>query len=78
MTDLIAVPQTNPWHKLKTLVLDSVSSPMPAHDARLVAALEVHGLTAILTFDKTGFSRFPGIEVIHPAQAAALFEGEEG
>ena len=28
MTDLIAVPQTNPWHKLKTLVLDSVSSPI--------------------------------------------------
>src|SRR3954471_4649159 len=28
MTDLIVVPQTNPWHKLKTLVLDSVSSPI--------------------------------------------------
>ena len=26
MTELIAVPQTNPWSKLKTLVLDSVSS----------------------------------------------------
>jgi integrase len=28
MTELIAVPQTNPWHKLKALVLDSVSSPI--------------------------------------------------
>jgi len=28
----------------------------PAHDARLVAAMEVHGLTSILTFDRTGFS----------------------
>jgi integrase len=28
MTDLIAVPQTNPWYNLKTLVLDSVSSPI--------------------------------------------------
>ena len=28
MTDLIVVPQTNQWHKLKTLVLDSVSSPI--------------------------------------------------
>jgi site-specific recombinase XerD len=26
MTDLIIVPQPNPWHKLKALVLDSVSS----------------------------------------------------
>ena len=32
----------------------------PAHDARLVAAMKVHGLTAILTFDTTGFSRYAG------------------
>jgi predicted nucleic acid-binding protein len=40
----------------------------PAHDARLVAAMQAHGLTAILTFDRTGFSRYPGIEVVHPEQ----------
>src|ERR1039457_2877412 len=28
MTDLIVVPQTNEWYKLKALVLDSVSSPI--------------------------------------------------
>src|ERR1041384_5051668 len=28
MTDLIVVPQANHWHKLKTLVVDSVSSPI--------------------------------------------------
>jgi hypothetical protein len=28
MTELIAVPQTNPWHKVKALMLDSVSSPI--------------------------------------------------
>jgi len=28
MTDLIVVPQTNDWHRLKALVLDSVSSPI--------------------------------------------------
>ena len=42
----------------------------PAHDARLVAAMQVHGLTAILTFDRTGFSRYAGIEVVHPAEVA--------
>ena len=42
----------------------------PAHDARLVAAMHVHGLTTILTFDRTGFSRYAGIEVLHPADAA--------
>lgn len=40
----------------------------PAHDARLVAAMQAHGLTAILTFDRTGFTRYSGIEVIHPEQ----------
>jgi hypothetical protein len=28
MTELIPVPQTNRWHKLKALALDSVSSPI--------------------------------------------------
>jgi site-specific recombinase XerD len=28
MTDLIVLPQTNQWHRLKSLVLDSVSSPI--------------------------------------------------
>ena len=43
----------------------------PAHDARLVAAMRVHNLSAILTFDRTGFSRYPGIEVVHPEQVKA-------
>ena len=28
MTDLIVVPQSTQWHRLKALVLDSVSSPI--------------------------------------------------
>jgi predicted nucleic acid-binding protein len=42
-----------------------------AHDARLVAAMQAHGITAILTFDRTGFSRYPGIEIFHPADVVA-------
>jgi hypothetical protein len=30
MNDLIVVPQTNQWQRLKALVLDSVSSPITA------------------------------------------------
>jgi predicted nucleic acid-binding protein len=44
----------------------------PAHDARLVAAMYVHGLTAILTFDKAGFSRYPGIKVVNPADVVSV------
>jgi predicted nucleic acid-binding protein len=46
-------------------------SGKPAHDARLVAAMQVHGVMAILTFDRTDFSRYPGIEVVHPADVVA-------
>ena len=54
----------------ESLVIQYQVSGKPAHDARLVAALQVHGLTTILTFDKTGFSRYAGIEVVDPADAA--------
>jgi predicted nucleic acid-binding protein len=54
----------------ESLVIQYRVSGKPAHDARLVAAMRVHGLAAILTFDRAGFSRYAGIEVVHPADAA--------
>lgn len=54
----------------ENLVIRYQVSGKPAHDARLVAAMQVHGLDAILTFDRTGFSRYAGIAVVHPADAA--------
>jgi len=54
----------------ENLVIQYRVSGKPAHDARLVAAMQVHGLTTILTFDKTGFSRYAGVEVVYPADAA--------
>ena len=44
----------------------------PSHAARFVAATRVHGLTAILTFDKSVFSRFPAVSVIHPDSHLSL------
>ena len=55
----------------ESLVIQYRVSGKPAHDARLVAAMLVHGLTAVLTFDRAGFSRYAGIEVVHPADAAS-------
>ena len=55
----------------ESLVIQYRVAGKPAHDARLVAAMHLHGLTTILTFDRTGFSRYAGIEVLHPADAAA-------
>ncbi len=38
-----------------------------AHDARLVAAMQTHGLTQIITFNVKDFQRYPGLTVIDPA-----------
>jgi predicted nucleic acid-binding protein len=37
-----------------------------AHDARYVAAMRTHGLTHLLTFNASDFSRFPGLIVLDP------------
>jgi predicted nucleic acid-binding protein len=37
-----------------------------AHDARLVALMEAHGLTHILTLNTTDFLRYGAITVLHP------------
>jgi len=38
-----------------------------AHDARLVAAMNVYGVSRILTFNAQDFTRYQDMEVIRPA-----------
>jgi predicted nucleic acid-binding protein len=42
-----------------------------AHDARLVAAMMVHGLGRILTFNASDFQRYPPLTVLDPRQVLA-------
>ena len=51
------------WHNL---VITHGIAGVHVHDARLVAAMNVHGITSILTFDVDDFKRYPGIRVLHP------------
>src|SRR5262249_1552350 len=37
-----------------------------AHDARLVGAMNVHGIRQLLTFNPADFRRYPGITVLSP------------
>src|SRR5262249_3791820 len=55
----------------KTLLIKHRVSGVKVHDARLAGVMLAHGISTILTFDKTGFTRFPGIEVLHPAEVQA-------
>ena len=54
------------------LVIRNQVCGKPAHDARLVASMLVHGVTSILTFDRAGFSRYPEVEVVSPADVVAV------
>ena len=38
-----------------------------AHDARLAAAMFVHGVSHILTLNATDFNRFSGLSALHPS-----------
>lgn len=55
----------------KRLVFEHQVSGKPTYDARLVAAMQVHGIGSILTFNPSDFRRYSGIEVIDPAEVAA-------
>lgn len=55
----------NAWEKL---VGTHLVSGKLAHDAHLVAVMQVHSVTEILTFNGADFRRFPGITILDPAQ----------
>jgi predicted nucleic acid-binding protein len=42
-----------------------------AHDARLVAAMNVHGINRLLTFNAQDFQRYQGITILSPQQLVA-------
>jgi predicted nucleic acid-binding protein len=53
-------------------------SGVQVHDARLVAAMRVHGVARILTFNDRDFARYDHIEAIHPrAVSARLSSGRD-
>ncbi len=51
------------WRRM--VILHSVSG-VQVYDARLAAAMRVHGVTHLLTFNTQDFTRFSGITAVHP------------
>jgi predicted nucleic acid-binding protein len=51
----------------RKLIVDYRVSGAQVHDARLAAAMHVHSIRRILTFNTKDFARFTNIEAIHPA-----------
>lgn len=56
------------WEKL---VIQHQVSGKQAHDARIAAAMKVHGVTHLLTFNTDDFKRYTDIAAVHPASLAA-------
>jgi predicted nucleic acid-binding protein len=54
------------WRRL--IVTHSVMG-VEVYDARLVASMNVHGISGLLTFDSKDFKRYPGIVVVSPENA---------
>lgn len=54
----------------RVLVSDLQVFGKPAHDARIAAAMLTNGISHILTFNTSDFTRFPGIAVLDPASVS--------
>jgi predicted nucleic acid-binding protein len=50
----------------RRLVVTFRVSGAKVHDARLVAAMHVHGVPRILTFNERDFARYTSVEALHP------------
>src|SRR5262249_2820791 len=63
----IVLPDTPAiYQEWQHLVVSLAITGVNVHDARLVAAMRVHGLIDLLTFDRDHVNRYPGITVVDP------------
>jgi predicted nucleic acid-binding protein len=62
----VLVESLDVYAEWKRLVVAYSVTGVQAHDARLVAAMNVYAIRRILTFNVRDFSRYKGIEIIRP------------
>lgn len=60
------------YQEWKTLVTQHAVMGKVGHDARIVAAMKVHGITYLLTLNAGDFKRFSEITVVTPGQILNL------
>jgi predicted nucleic acid-binding protein len=59
------------YREWRRLVVNYAVAGTQVHDARLVAAMRVHGVTHLLTFNTGDFARYPDIIAVHPQTVIA-------
>ncbi|HWD97823.1 MAG TPA: type II toxin-antitoxin system VapC family toxin [Bryobacteraceae bacterium] len=63
------LPETSAVHDhWRALLIQHQIKGAQVHDARIAAAMYVHGVTHILTLNDRDFLRFPGIRVLRPGE----------
>ena len=55
-------------HQWRRLVVFYGVSGVQVHDTRIVAAMQIHKITHLLTFNGNDFKRFSEITVVHPSE----------
>lgn len=55
------------YQQWRRIVVQHAISGVQVHDARLAAAMYVHGIVHILTLNVTDFDRFTGLIALHPS-----------
>jgi predicted nucleic acid-binding protein len=56
-------------HWLQLILAHAVQGKQ-VHDARLVAVMQAHNITHLITFNTDDFRRFPEITIVHPRDVA--------
>ncbi len=63
------LPETaDVYAQWKRLVAAHDVKGVKAHDARLVAAMNIHGVTRLMTFNAQDFSRYASLKILTPVQ----------
>lgn len=69
---LTLLPDTSAvYAEWKRIIVEHGVSGVKVHDARLIATMKIHGVSRLLTFDVDDFTRYTGIEAMHPKTIAA-------
>jgi predicted nucleic acid-binding protein len=55
------------YREWRRILLSHLVSGVQVHDARLAAAMLVHGIGHILTLNVADFSRYSGLTAVHPS-----------
>lgn len=55
------------FQEWRRLVLTNSVAGVEVHDAKLVASMNVYGITHLLTFNVADFKRYPGIVAVSPS-----------